>query len=121
MTRDRLLLEDLRLWTHLGVGDAERSVPQEISLDLELEVDTRDAARSDAVEDTVDYIDIVRSVRALVEAAEDRLVERLASRIAERILEDPRVSRVRVGLRKRAAILPGADSRAGIVLVRPCP
>lgn len=119
MTADRLLLEDLRMWTHLGVGEAERSVPQEIALDLELEVDTRAAARSDAVADTVDYIDVVRSVRTLVEAAEDRLVERLASRIAERILEDPRVLRVTVGLRKRAALLPGADARAGIVLIRP--
>lgn len=119
MTPDRLLLEDLRLWTHLGVGDAERSVPQEIALDLELEVDTRCAAESDAVADTVDYIDVVRIVRTLVEASDDRLVERLASRIAERILDDPRVTRVRVGLRKRAAILPGADARAGIVLVRP--
>lgn len=119
MTADRLLLQDLRLWTHLGVGDAERSVPQEIVLDLELEVETRVAARSDAVADTVDYIDVVRNVRTLVEAAHDHLVERLASRIADRILDDPRVRRVRVGLRKRAAVLPGAHARAGIVLVRP--
>jgi dihydroneopterin aldolase len=119
VTTDRLLLDGLRLWTHLGVGDAERAVPQEIAVDLELEVDTGTAAGSDAVIDTVDYIGVVERVKALVEASHDRLVERLASRIADLVLADARVHRVQVSLRKRAGILPGANARAGIVLVRP--
>ncbi|MFN7952606.1 MAG: dihydroneopterin aldolase [bacterium] len=115
----RLRLENLVFWTHLGVGDAERAVPQEISLDLDLEVDTARAAESDSVVDTVDYIEVVERVGALVRASENRLVERLAARIADLVLSDARVSRVQVVLRKRAASLPGAAARAGIVLVRP--
>ena len=114
-----LRLSNLEFWTHLGVSEAERATQQEISLDLALEVETAPSEVSDSVADTVDYLEVVERVGVLVRSSENKLVERLASRIADLVLDDPRVKRVEVTLRKRALSLPGANARAGIVLIRP--
>ena len=64
----------------------------------------RPAARSDAIEDAVNYRSITKDVIELVEASSFFLVERMAERIAELCLAHPAVSRVRVRLRKPGAL-----------------
>ena len=52
----------LSLYTHHGVGAAEREVGQRLVFDLSFEVGECDATVTDRVEDTVDYADVCQQV-----------------------------------------------------------
>ena len=105
---DRVLISGLRLRCIVGINDWERLVPQEIELDIVLHADLRRAGRTDHIEDTVNYRTIAKRVTAAVEASSYGLVEALADAVARVCLEDPRVQRVDVSVRKPGAVR-GAD------------
>ena len=105
---DRVLISGLRLRCVVGINDWERLVPQEIELDIVLHADLRQAGRTDRIEDTVNYRTIARKVTAAVEASSYGLVEALADAVARTCLEDQRVKRVDVSVRKPGAVR-GAD------------
>ncbi len=105
---DRVLISGLRLRCVVGINDWERLVPQEIELDIVLHADLRQAGRTDRIEDTVNYRTIARKVAAAVEASSYGLVEALADAVARTCLEDQRVKRVDVAVRKPGAVR-GAD------------
>ena len=52
---DRVFINDLRIETIIGIYDWERKVRQTISLDLEMGTDIRHSAKTDAIEDTLNY------------------------------------------------------------------
>ena len=109
---DRIFIRDLRLRAIIGVDDVERERPKEILLNLELETDLTAAARSDALEDAVDYQALTEQVARHVQASRHRLLERLADSVAQLVLESfPAVDAVTVRADKPGA-LPSADSVA---------
>jgi 7,8-dihydroneopterin aldolase/epimerase/oxygenase len=77
----------LSLYTHIGVGEAERQVGQRPVIDLRLDVGECDATLTDRVEDTVDYSEVCQTV-ALVAQQSFRTLERLCTAIADRLLAD---------------------------------
>ena len=77
----------LSLYTHVGVGEAEREVGQRVVIDLRLDVGECDATLTDRVEDTVDYAEVCQTV-ALVAQQSFRTLERLCAAIADRLLAD---------------------------------
>jgi 7,8-dihydroneopterin aldolase/epimerase/oxygenase len=77
----------LSLYTHIGVGEAERQVGQRLVIDLRLDVGECDATLTDRVEDTVDYSEVCQTV-ALVAQQSFRTLERLCTAIADRLLAD---------------------------------
>ena len=101
---DRIHIRDLLVRGIVGVRDWERKKKQDININITLETDLREAARSDRLEDTVDYVTIKRNVIRLVEESQFFLLERLAERITDVCLEDPRVARARVALEKPGAL-----------------
>ena len=68
---------------HHGVFDFERRDGQIFVVDLVLGLDTRPAAASDDLRDTVDYGSLVAAVKAAVETDPVDLIETLAQRIAD--------------------------------------
>ena len=52
----------LSLYTHHGVGEAERELGQRLVFDLSFELSDCDATLTDRVEDTVDYADVCQQV-----------------------------------------------------------
>lgn len=105
---DRVLISGLRLRCVVGINDWERLVPQEIELDIVLHADLRQAGRTDRIEDTVNYRTIAKKVTAAVEESSYGLVEALADAVARTCLEERRVKRVDVAVRKPGAVR-GAD------------
>jgi len=101
---DRVFIEDLRIETVIGIYDWEREIRQTVSLDIEMNVDVRKAARADRIEDTLNYKAVAKRMIAFVEASEFRLVETLAERCAEIILAEFDVSWVRLKLGKPGAV-----------------
>src|ERR1700674_6007143 len=85
---DRIFLHGLTAECVIGFIDWERRVKQTVVMDIELPVDCRRAALSDAVVDTLDYKKVAKRVLAFIEASEFKLVETLAHRVALLILED---------------------------------
>lgn len=97
---DRILIAGIR---ELGVHGAlpeEQTRPQPFEVDVELLVDLSVAARSDALDDTVDYGTVCEAVGRVISSERYRLLERLAERIAEVCRSDPRVKGVVVEVRK---------------------
>ena len=83
----------------------ERDDGQDFVIDVELEVDTRSAAASDDLADTVDYGSLGVQVVAVVEGEPVRLIETLAQRIADVCLAAERVDAVLVTVHKPQAPL----------------
>ena len=52
---DRMLVPGIRLEARVGVGEEERAVPQEITVDVELTLDLSRAGATDDIDATVDY------------------------------------------------------------------
>jgi len=113
---DRIFITALTADAVIGIYDWEREVKQRLEIDLELWMDLRAAAKSDAIEDTLNYKSVAKRVLAFVEASQYRLVEALAGEIARVVLEEFRVARVRVTVHKPGAIRHSRD--VGVVVER---
>ena len=97
---DRIDISGLRAVTIVGALPHEREISQPLQIDLSLEVDLRDAGRTDELGDTVHYGLVADRVVAAVEESKDILLERLAARIAAEVLTFDRVDAVDVELTK---------------------
>lgn len=102
---DRLALRGLRAVGRHGVLAAERSSGQVFVVDAVLMLDTRAAAASDDLTDTVDYGLLAHRLVELVEGEPVNLIETLADRLATACLTDHRVVGVEVSVHKPAAPL----------------
>jgi dihydroneopterin aldolase len=106
---DVLRLEGMRFFGHHGCLADERSAGVHLDVDVEVRTDTRGAARTDRVEDTIDYARLVEKCRRVVEDDSYHLVETVAERLAEGLLEEPRVASVRVRVAKRPPLAVAVD------------
>ena len=106
---DRIFVRDLRTETIIGIFDWERKVRQTLSFDLEFPGDIRRAAKSDRIEDTLNYKSVAKRVLAFVEASECHLVETLAEQVAQLILKEFAVEWVKVTLNKPGALRGSRD------------
>lgn len=112
----RIVITGLRQMGVHGVLPEEQHQPQPFEVDLELAVDLDEAARSDALEDTVDYGAVVDAVSRIIAEEHFQLLERLAARIAEVTRSDPRVEGVRVTVRKLRPPVRAFVDHVGVVL-----
>lgn len=96
MSEDRILLQGLSFHGYHGTLPAERELGQRFLVDVELHCDLRSAGRSDDLGRTVDYAEVHRRVREIVEGEPANLIETVAERVAAAILANhPRVESVR--------------------------
>jgi FolB domain-containing protein len=101
---DFIEIEDLLVRAIIGINPEERANKQDVLISIRLDADLRPAARTDAINDAVNYRTIAKSVIAFVEQSSFQLVETLAEEIAQHCLREPRVERVRVHVRKPGAL-----------------
>lgn len=113
---DRIFITALAAEAIIGIYDWEREVRQRVVIDLEIWIDLVEAAKSDAIEDTLNYKSVAKRVLAFVEQSRFRLVEALAGEIARIVLEEFSVARVRVTVHKPGAIRHSRD--VGVVVDR---
>ncbi len=113
---DKVFIEALEIECVIGIYDWEREVRQRVEIDLEMWVDLAAAAKSDAIEDTLNYKSVAKRVLAFVQESRFRLVEALAGEIARIVLEEFRVARVRVTVHKPGAVRHSKD--VGVIVER---
>jgi dihydroneopterin aldolase len=116
---DTVALTGLRVWGRHGVLHEERRDGQDFVVDVSLSVDTRAAAASDDLADTVDYAALADRLAAVVAGEPVNLIETLAERLAAVCLADDRVIAATVTVRKPAAPIPHAFSDVAVTVVRP--
>lgn len=117
-THDRLSVLGIEAYGHHGVFDFERRDGQLFRVDLVLGLDTRPAARSDNLRDTVDYGSLVAAVRKAIETDPVDLIETLTERIADHCLADERVQWAEVTVHKPDAPIEGTFSDVTLTIHR---
>lgn len=110
----QLIITELPLQVVIGVYPEERLAPQRLLLDVELDVDIQAAARSDDIQDALDYARLAQLLTTWAAEREFQLLEALAYHLMTRLLEQPRIQGVCLKLSKFPADLP--ISRASVVL-----
>jgi len=116
---DRIFIRGLALHAYHGVMPHEGKVGQTFTLDLELDIDLSDAARSDKVKDTVSYADVAQCAEKAFTGQRFRLVEAAGGAVADAVLAAfPRVRSVAVTIHKPHAPIPATFSDVGVTLLR---
>lgn len=100
---DRIALRGLRAFGHHGVLPDERRDGQPFVVDVVLGVDTRAAAKTDDLAETVDYSSLAGRVVEAVGSDPVNLIETLAERVADVCLTEPKVNDVEVTVHKPQA------------------
>jgi D-erythro-7,8-dihydroneopterin triphosphate epimerase len=97
-------VKNLRLRTVVGIHDWERHVKQDVIINVEMTLDGRKAAQTDAMEDTVDYKRVTKKIIQAVENSEFYLLDTLAHHILKLAMEDELVERAMVEVDKPHAL-----------------
>lgn len=118
MTDDVLAIRGIECFGHHGVFDFERREGQVFVIDLELGLDTRPAAASDDLAETVDYGSLTLAVKQAVESDPVDLIETLAQRIASVCLLAQRVEWARVTVHKPDAPIDATYSDVALTITR---
>ncbi|MDT7538892.1 MAG: 7,8-dihydroneopterin aldolase/epimerase/oxygenase [Actinomycetota bacterium] len=116
---DRITLSGLRVRGFHGVLPEERRDGQDFIVDAVLSLDTRAAAASDALSDTVDYGGLAGSLAEVVAGEPCDLLETLADRLAAVCLAQPLVFEVELTVHKPSAPIPLAFDDVSVTVVRP--
>ena len=101
---DRIVIEDLAARCIIGVNPDERREKQDVTVNVSLEADLRQAGRTDRLEDSIDYRALKKRILARVEASSFFLLEALSEAIAAGALATPGVQKVRVRVDKPSAL-----------------
>jgi dihydroneopterin aldolase len=113
---DIVYLRELKIPCTIGVWDWERRIKQIVVIDLDMATDVSAAARTDRLEDALDYKAVAKRLIEYVGNSEHQLVETLAERVAEIIRTEFKVPWVRVRVNKKGAIRGAGD--VGVVIER---
>ena len=116
---DRILIEKMDCPARVGVTAEERSQTQQLSIDLEFLVDSRTPARTDAIQDAIDYSQVAAAVAEVCAKQPYHLIETIAERIAEKVLADFPTAGTRVLVRKISPLSKPKADYVSVEIVRP--
>ena len=83
---DLIILEGMEFMGKHGCTEEERSTPQPFIIDLAFSLDLSKAGQSDQLTDTIDYVEVFKTVESIVTGTTYNLIEALATHIADTIL-----------------------------------
>ncbi len=103
---DYVLANKIETFCRIGWPEDERLFPQRLLISVRLGVDTRPAAKSVRLEDSVCYLSVCDTVRELAASRTWVLVEELAEALAQRLFEGfPLVGTINMVVEK--FVIPG--------------
>ncbi len=115
---DTIQVKNIRCYGYTGLLLEEQVLGQWFEVTLTLWVDLIPPAKSDQIEDTVDYRRAIAIVKELVSQEKFALIERLTHAIAEAILDLELVQKVRVQLIKVSPPIPDFGGQIVIDITR---
>ncbi|MFB5679101.1 dihydroneopterin aldolase [Paenibacillus terreus] len=84
---DKIILQGMEYYGYHGVFPEERKLGQRFYIDLELNLDLREAGEHDDLNKTVNYAEVHELVKGIVEKQSFQLIEALGERIASSLLD----------------------------------
>lgn len=117
----RIEIGGLSIFTHHGVGEAEREVGQRLVIDVAIELDDCDAALTDRLEDTIDYGDVCQEVTLAAQERSYSTLERLSASIADRLVDRYGADSVTVRAAKPEPPMPMQVEEVAVELSRERP
>ena len=95
-----ITLEDLKFEATIGAEPEERATPQEVNVNVELEIDGTKASQSDELADTVDYAELGHRLVEAGRQTKFKLLEALARHLLETVMSDSRLLSAHIELSK---------------------
>lgn len=106
---DKVVIEALKIETIIGLFPWERTVRQQLLIDLEMAVNITQAAATDDFQYVVNYAEVCQQVAALADDGQFKLIETFIERIAQLVLTNFAVTYVKVRVRKTDAVTDAAS------------
>jgi FolB domain-containing protein len=104
---NKIIIKDLEVFYHVGVPEEERAAPQRLLVTVEMEHDFSEAARTDDLNQTINYFAVTQKLLKFGEDRSWKLIEKLANDIATLIVDEFRASSTTVEIKK--FIIPQAQ------------
>lgn len=115
---DRIDVNGIKLYAYHGCMDEESRIGTDYEVNLSVWADLRLPAKSDKLNETVDYVMLNRIVKEEM-AIRAKLLEVVTERICQRILqEEPRVLEVEVSVSKLSPPINGDVERVSVCMHR---
>ena len=116
---DQIQIKELKIFAYHGVYPEEKKNGQNFVLDILMDCDLKKAGETDALEDTINYVEIQQKVREKMLEKSCDWIEHAAARVAEEILGyDARIRRVEVLLKKPEAPIEADFEYVAVKIVR---
>lgn len=113
---DKIFISEIKAGVKLGVPDWERMLPQTILLDIEIAMPHSQSCKTDDIQDTIDYGQVVVQIQESLSANTFRLVEALAEHVCQLILGNFDTPWVKVRVAKPGIIV--GVKQLGVVIER---
>ena len=97
---DKIVINELEVFYHIGVPDEERANPQRLLLTIEMEHPFQKAAAEDDLNQTINYFAVAQRLLTFGTGRSWKLLETLAVEIAQLILTEFRAAGVTVEIKK---------------------
>lgn len=116
---DCIYLTGIRCYGYTGYLPEEQVLGQWFEVDVRLWLDISTAAKTDAIEDTLDYRSVISLIQHLVKTSKFALIEKLVTTLADSILQQyDRITQVQVSLSKPSAPIPDFGGKITIELTK---
>ncbi len=115
---ETIIIERLEFRGRCGVTLEERSRPQPLAADLELDYQLKAAGVSDMLTDTIDYAQIAQRIVAIGISQEAHLLETMAERFVAALFDEFPIQRVKVWVRKLHPPLSYVTGSVGVTIER---
>jgi len=112
-----LKIENIQLWSRVGVLDEERKLGQLFSLDIFLWSDFEDCTSNDDIKKTVDYSKIVEILKDQSKRISFFTIESYSNAILEMIDETFKLTKIKIILTKCHPPITGFDGKVSIVRI----
>lgn len=107
-----LEIQKLTIAVNLGVGEAERSTPQQVELDITYILPNFKSLQTDEIDDTIDYLQVSKSIIEHIKDKSYCLIEHLAYTIATILKNKFGMTSITVAVNKKKAIESAQNTRA---------
>ena len=113
---DIIFINQLELETVIGIHDWERENKQPIILDIDIGCSIEAAAKSDRIDDCIDYFNVCERMKQLAHSHRYELVESFVEEASQIILHEFGASWVKIKLSKPNAVKEA--SGVGVIIER---
>ncbi|MFL2645575.1 MAG: dihydroneopterin aldolase [Dehalococcoidia bacterium] len=112
MNTDKIILSEMEFYGYHGVNQEEKIQGQKFVVDLEINCSLLLPGQTDDLNDTVNYSQVYKLIKSIVEGPSQNLIESVAENIAYRILNETSADEVTVKVAKLQPPIKGSQIKS---------